>query len=105
MTKYASIFLVVGVVIALYFIFFNKKETFSLDFITNAINDLTKTKPRMKTQNLTEAIVNLSAKENPKPTAPQAAFDDTTYVPGFYKIQTSFPKLTKWMPRRYDLEG
>jgi len=104
MTKYVIVIAALIVAVVLYFAFFKKKEMFSLDFVTNAINDLTKTKPRLKTQNLTEAIANLTVKENPKPTSPQSAFDDTTYIPGFYKIQTSFPKLTKWTPRKYNLE-
>ena len=44
--------------------------------------------------NMTEQITTL-VDTNPVGTAPSSSFEGNTYVPGFYKIQTKFPMLTK----------
>jgi hypothetical protein len=54
--------------------------------------------------NLTEQITHL-VDTNPVGTAPSTSFEGNTYVPGFYKIQTTFPILTKWKPRTVDIEA
>jgi hypothetical protein len=94
-----------------------KKEKFSVselwNNLPNALNDLVKSKPELSPKGLTAAITNIAVKENPKPISPKAGFetllgeeaDDSAFTPGFYKIQTSFPALTKRKPRQYDLEA
>ena len=54
--------------------------------------------------NLTEQITTL-VDTKPVGTAPSTSFEGNTYVPGFYKIQTTFPMLTKWKPRMVDIEA
>ena len=54
--------------------------------------------------NLTEQITHL-VDTNPSGTAPSTSFEGNTYVPGFYKIQTKFPMLTKWKPREFDIHA
>ncbi len=39
-----------------------------------------------------------------KPTSPKSSFEDSTYIPAFYKVQTKFPRLTKKKNRVYNLE-
>jgi hypothetical protein len=61
-------------------------------------------KEKLSPRDLTAAITNISAIENPMPTTPKqscdsemtgAEADSERYVPGFYKIQKKFPSLTK----------
>ena len=54
--------------------------------------------------NMTEQITTLED-TNPVGTAPSASFEGNTYVPGYYKIQTTFPMLTKWKPRQFDIHA
>ena len=61
-------------------------------------------KEKLSPRDLTAAIVNISAVDNPMPMTPKqscdcemsgAEADSERYAPGFYKIQTKFPRLTK----------
>ncbi|AGE53614.1 hypothetical protein ATCVGM07011_659L [Acanthocystis turfacea Chlorella virus GM0701.1] len=52
--------------------------------------------------NLTEQIKNV-IETTPMGTAPSSSFEGNTYVPGFFKIKTKFPMLTKWKPRTVDI--
>ena len=52
--------------------------------------------------NLTEQITKV-VETNPVGTSPPSSFEGNTYVPGYYKIQTKFPMLTKWKPRKVDI--
>lgn len=79
------------------FAIFTKKEKFSLQ-------DL-KSYSKKAFGTLTDKVSKLDSKEKPRPTTSPVKFDDTTYVPAFYKIQTTFPDLTKRKPRRYDIEA
>ncbi|AGE55733.1 hypothetical protein ATCVMN08101_716L [Acanthocystis turfacea Chlorella virus MN0810.1] len=54
--------------------------------------------------NLTEQITKL-VDTNPVGTAPSSSFEGNTYVPGYYKIQTTFPMLTKRELRTFDIEA
>ena len=54
--------------------------------------------------NMTEQITTLMD-TNPVGTAPSSSFEGNTYVPGYYKIQTTFPMLTKRELRTFDIEA
>ena len=86
----------------------SKKEKFTIDWLkqglTDAVNNLMATKPKLDTTGLTAAIYN-AAKKLPKPISPKARIDSDMYTPGFYKIQTTFPPLTKYNPRKFNLVG
>ncbi|AGE52944.1 hypothetical protein PBCVFr5L_696L [Paramecium bursaria Chlorella virus Fr5L] len=98
-----------------FYVITTRKEKFSLSWmkqgLTDAVNKLSGTTPELTTSGLTSAIYN-AAKRLPKPLTPKAKFDDIIgkdaddmYVPAFYKIQTSFPPLIKYQPRKFNLLG
>jgi hypothetical protein len=54
--------------------------------------------------NLTEKI-NKVLDTIPKGTAPSMTFEGDKYVPGYFKIQTEFPMLTKRKLRTFDIHA
>jgi hypothetical protein len=109
------IILLALVLTLLYVYVISKREKFTIDWLkqglADAVRKLTATNPELATTGLTAAIYN-AAKKLPKPISPKAGFDailgreaDDMYTPGFYKIQTSFPPLTKYQPRKFNLIG
>ena len=105
------------IVLAMIFAFYTiRKEKFSSmswmkQGLTDAINKLSGSTPKLTTSGLSSAIYN-AAKRLPKPLTPKAKFDDIIgkdaddmYVPAFYKIQTSFPPLIKRKPQKFNLVG
>jgi hypothetical protein len=117
MWKRCALFALVVAVAVLLIVTFKKKEKFSFSEIggqiSAAIDNLVKSKPKLSPKGLTAAITNLAVKENPKPMSPKAGFemltgeeaDDSKYTPGFYKIQKTFPALTKRTLRKFNIEA
>ena len=54
--------------------------------------------------NLTEKITKLRD-TIPTATAPSMTFEGDKYVPGYFKIQTEFPMLTKRKLRTFDIQA
>ena len=54
--------------------------------------------------NLTEKITKMRD-TNPTGTAPSMTFEGDKYVPGYFKIQTEFPMLTKRKLRTFDIHA
>ena len=108
--------IIVLVLIIAFYVIITRKEKFSSTHwmkqgLTDAINKLSGSTPELTTHGLSSAIYN-AAKRLPKPMSPKAKFDDIIgkdaddmYVPAFYKIQTSFPPLIKYQPRKFNLMG
>ena len=110
------VYVIVLALIFAFYVFTTRKEKFSSmswmkQGLTDAINKLSGSTPELTTSGLSSAIYN-AAKRLPKPMSPKAKFDDIIgkdaddmYVPAFYKIQTSFPPLIKYQPRKFNLMG
>lgn len=79
-------------------------EKFSLESIKQMIKNVTPSKKNRAFNNLTSQIMK---KNNAQPVSlsPKDNFDDTKYVPAFYKIQTNFPRLTVRKLRKFDIEA
>ncbi|AGE56433.1 hypothetical protein PBCVNEJV1_795L [Paramecium bursaria Chlorella virus NE-JV-1] len=116
--KYTVYIIAIAIAVIVVIFLTMRKEKFSiqnfLDKLTSAVNDLSATtKKKLPPGGLTAAISNIVAKESPIPIYPKSGFessvgeeaDDTKYIPGFYKIQTNFPMLTKRNPRKFNLMG
>ena len=87
---------VMSILGVLLFMFFNKTERFSL---ANA-----RFSSKKAFQTITDKV-QTSKKVKVNPTSPCMSFDDTAYVPAFYKVQAKFPLLTKKTMRIYNLEA
>lgn len=86
-------FVILIILVFAAFKFFNKKEKFSFDtsFSKKAF------------QTITDKLYS-NKDVTAKPTSPKSSFEDSTYIPAFYKVQTKFPRLTKKKNRVYNLE-
>jgi hypothetical protein len=115
MLKYEICISLVLSIIALIAFFMIKKTTelFSISDSWTATHNGLNSKPAFSSKGLMASVSNIALQQNPKPTMPKSNFealigeeaDDSKYTPGFYKIQRSFPALTKRKLYTYNLEG